>query len=148
MTQRFWAAVERDDAEAASALASEPSRGLVEPTLAEVDVQEVLTGEALRNDSSALVATTLVTRREGATLDVTFHTHLVLQEEAWRVDLAASRDELRKGLFVAGMREIGEAVGEGVKEIGEAIREGAREMEDALRKALEDFEVDPDEKRL
>ena len=79
----------------------------------------------------------LVTVEGGDERDVTFHTHLVREDGRWKVDLAASRAELRKGLFVAGMREIGEAVGEGVKEIGDAIREGALEMEEALREALE-----------
>jgi hypothetical protein len=137
VTRRFWGAIERADGEAARALASAASGRLVEPTLGEVSIEDVLVGESLRNEQSAMVATTLVTVEEGDELDVTFHTHLVREDGRWKVDLAASRAELRKGLFVAGMREIGEAVGEGVKEIGDAIREGALEMEEALREALE-----------
>jgi hypothetical protein len=104
------------------------------------DPESVLVGESLSNEESAMVATTLVMLQEGRELDATFHTHLVREDGHWRVDLAASRAELRKGVFVAGMREIGEAVGEGVEEIGEAIREGAREMEEALREALESLD--------
>ena len=137
VTRNFWSAIESADGEAARALASAASGRLVEPTLDEVSIEGVLVGESLRNDESAMVATTLVSVQEGEELDVTFHTHLVREDGRWKVDLAASRAELRKGLFVAGMREIGEAVGEGVREIGEAIREGALEMKEALREALE-----------
>jgi hypothetical protein len=137
VTRRFWGAIESADGEAARAFASAASGRLVEPMLREVSIEGVLVGESLRNEESAIVATTLVTVAEENELDVTFHTHLVREEDRWKVDLAASRAELRKGLFVAGMREIGEAVGEGVKEIGDAIRQGALEMEEALREALE-----------
>ncbi len=137
VTRSFWGAIESADSEAARALASAASGRLVEPMLSEVSIEGVLVGESLRNEQSALVATTLVTVEEGGELDVTFHTHLVREDDRWKVDLAASRSELRRGLFVAGMREIGEAVGEGVKEIGDAIREGALELEEALREALD-----------
>ena len=137
VTRSFWGAIESSDAEAARALSSAASGRLVAPTLRDVSIESVLVGDSLQNEESAMVATTLVTVQEGDELDVTFHTHLVHEDGRWKVDVAASRAELRKGLFVAGMREIGEAVGEGVKEIGEAIREGALEMEEALREALE-----------
>ena len=144
VTRRFWSAIESGDREGARELASSESVRLVEPTLEELStegaIESVLVGESLSNEESAMVATTLVMLQEGRELDATVQTHLVREDGHWRVDLAASRAELRKGVFVAGMREIGEAVGEGVEEIGEAIREGAREMEEALREALESLD--------
>ncbi|MEN8181200.1 MAG: hypothetical protein ABFS46_01550 [Myxococcota bacterium] len=136
----FWEAVRDGDVQTAKRLASTPSAGLVEPTVAELSIGTVLVGEPLRNAESALVATTLVTVQDGAELDASFHTYLVREEERWRVDVASSRAELRKGIFVAGMRGIGEAVGEGVNEIGEVLRQGAEELQDALREALDELE--------
>ncbi|HEU4428200.1 MAG TPA: hypothetical protein VFT98_05570 [Myxococcota bacterium] len=49
-------------------------------------------GEALRSENRALVETTF--HGEGADEHVAFETHLVQVDGAWRVDLAATADEL------------------------------------------------------
>lgn len=142
VTEQFWEALRTGDIAAAKACASASSARLVDALGEDRQIEEVLLGETLQGERSAIVRTSLVTPLAENPLHITFDTHLVREAEEWRVDVQATRRELTTAIFAAGMRQIGEALGQGVQEFSEALEEGAAEMKRALREALEELEAE------
>jgi hypothetical protein len=140
VTERFWEALRTGDLAAAKACASAPSARLVDAMAEGRQIEEVLLGETLQSESSAIVRTSLVTSMAEEQLRTTFDTHLVRESEAWRVDVQATQREMTTAIFAASMRQIGEALGQGVQEFSEALEEGAAELSRAIREALEELE--------
>jgi hypothetical protein len=129
VSREFWQRVERGDPEVAC-----------RPLPDGVGASEVSFGEALENETSALVTTSLTRRSADGELRVTFYTRLTRADDGWRIDCDATRAELAKASFVGGMREFGDALGRGARELGDALDQGVREMNRALRDALEGSE--------
>ncbi len=103
-------------------------------------IDEVLLGETLQSERSAIVRTSLVTSIVESRHRTTFDTHLVREAQEWRVDVEATERELTAAIFAAGLRQIGEALGQGVQEFSAALEEGTAEMKRAIREALEELE--------
>ena len=83
-----------------------------------------------------------MTSTEAGRQHTSFDTHLVRESEEWKVDVRATEREMTAAIFAAGLRQIGEALGQGVQEFSEAIEEGAEEMKRAIREALEELEAE------
>jgi hypothetical protein len=139
VTERFWEALRAGDVATAKACASAPSARLVDAMGEDRRIEEVLLGETLQSESSAIVRTSLVTSMAEGRLHTTFDTHLLREAEEWRVDVQATQREMTTAIFAASMQQIGEALGQGVQEFSEALEEGAAELKRALREALEEL---------
>jgi hypothetical protein len=140
VTEKFWEALRTGDVATARACASASSAMFVDTMSADRQIDEVLLGETLKSESSAIVRTSLVTSIEESQHRTTFDTHLVREAEEWKVDVRATERERTTAIFAGSMRQLGEALGEGVQEFSEALEEGAAEMKRALREALEELE--------
>jgi hypothetical protein len=140
VTERFWEALRAGDLGTAKACASASSAMFVDAVGADRRIDEVLLGETLQGESSAVVRTSLVTSIDERRHLTTFDTHLVREGEEWKVDVRATERERTTATFAASMRQLGEALGEGVQDFSEALEAGAAEMKRALREALEELE--------
>ncbi len=138
--ERFWEALRTGDVATAKACASASSATLVDTLRDDRRIEEVLLGETLQSESSAIVRTSLVTSIGEDRFDTTFDTHLVREAEEWRVDVHATQREMTTAIFAASLRQMGEALGQGVQEFSEALEEGTEEMKRAIREALEELE--------
>jgi hypothetical protein len=136
----FWEAIRARDLDAALELSWKPSRLPLERMRDGRPIDEVLLGESLVGEHTAVVRTSLATKVNERLIHTTFDTHLVRGDEGWRVDTDATERELTTALFATSMQQIGEALGQGVQEFGEALEEGAAEVSRAIRDALEEFE--------
>jgi len=140
VTADFWEAVRSRDIEAAAELASEPSRPRLERLRDARPIDEVLIGETLVGEHSAVVRTSLATSVNEGRVHTTFDTHLVRNDDGWAVDTAATERALTTAMFTTSIQQIGEAVGQGVEEFSEALERGAAEVSRAIREALDEFE--------
>jgi hypothetical protein len=140
VTADFWEAIRARDIEAAGELASEPSRPRLERMRDGRPIDEVLIGETLIGEHSAVVRTSLATSVNEGRVHTTFDTHLVRRNSGWAVDTAATERALTTALFTTSIQQISEAVGQGVEEFSGALAEGAAEVSRAIREALEEFE--------
>jgi hypothetical protein len=140
VTAEFWEAIRVRDIEAAAEFASEPNRVQLERMRDGRPIDEVLLGEALIGEQSAVVRTSLATSVNDGQVHTTFDTHLVRSDSGWVVDVEATERALTTALFTTSMQQIGEAVGQGVEEFSEALEQGAAEVSRAIREALEEFE--------
>lgn len=146
VAQEFWEALRAGDTAAATSLASEPTAPRVE-ALAGRDIDEVLLGEVLEGEASAIVRTSLTTAAtepDDWPTRLTFDTHLIREDDEWRVDVAATERDFGAAIFAGTIEMLGEAVGEGVRDFSEALEQGAAEISRAIREALEDLEQDPE----
>jgi hypothetical protein len=140
VTAEFWEAIRTRDIEAAAELASESSRFQLERMRDGRPIDEVLLGETLIGEHSAVVRTSLATSVNEGRVHTTFDTHLVRNDSGWIVDAAATERALTTAVFATSMRQIGEAFGQGVDEFSQALEQGTAEMSRAIREALEEFE--------
>jgi len=140
VTAEFWEAIRSRDIDAAAELATESSRSHLERMRDGRPIDEVLLGEPLIGEHSAIVPTSLATSVNESRFHTTFDTHLVRGDSGWIVDAQATERALTTALFATSMQQIGEAVGQGVDEFSEALEQGAAEVSRAIREALEDFE--------
>ena len=140
VTAEFWEAIRSRDIEAAAELASASSRFQLERMRDGRPIDEVLLGEALIGEYSAVVRTSLATSVNEGRVHITFDTHLVRSDSGWIVDAEATERALTTALFATSMQQIGEAVGQGVEEFSRALEQGAAEVSRAIREALEEFE--------
>jgi hypothetical protein len=140
VAERFWEALRTGDVAAARACASARSAGLVDAMGQDRRIEEVLLGETLQSETSAIVRTSLVTSLAEDQFHATFDTHLVREADEWRVDVQETQREMTTAIFAATMRQIGETLGQGVQEFSEALEAGAAELTRALREALEELE--------
>lgn len=142
VAERFWRAVMEGDLDAARSHASAATRSRTDELAREFDVGPTVLGETLRNESRAIVETRTEAERGGASLSVSFDTHLVREDDGWRVDVRRTRSDLTRAAFAATVGELGETLGEGLRELRESIEQGALEASEALREALEDLELE------
>jgi hypothetical protein len=142
VTLEFWEALRTGDVAAAEALASVPTLRNVDGLARSRGIEEVLLGEVLEGERSAIVRTSLATDLDGRPLHTTFDTHLVREQGRWRVDVAATERERMAAIFAGTVGLLGEAVGEGIDEFSEALEQGAAEISRAIREALEELEQD------
>ena len=80
---------------------------------------------------------TSMSTAEDVPMNLVFQTHLVLEDERWKVDLEATREEVSRATVAAGMQMMSEIIGEGIHELGEALQRGAEQVEEAIREALQ-----------
>jgi hypothetical protein len=140
VTEQFWEALRAGEFETARAHASASSASLVDDLKADRRIEEVLLGEALLGERTAIVRTSLATSQGDRRLHTTFDTHLVREAGAWRVDVEATRRALTSALFASSLQQLGEAVGEGAQAFSEALEDGAAEINRAIREALQELE--------
>ncbi len=140
VAERFWEALRAGDVAAAKRYASASSAMHVDDLREARQIEEVLLGEVLLGEDSAIVQTSLATSLEDGRTHTTFDTHLVRENQEWRVDVEATERELTTAIFADSLQQIGEAVGQGVQEFSEALEEGAAEMRRAILEALEELE--------
>jgi|GEM_PF-1391374 len=145
VAKAFWEALQAGDHEKAATFVTDESLGLLGDGFPPDEMHKVLLGDVLRNDTAALVRTSMITRESDVDLNVVFHTHLVLQQDVWKVDLASTRQELARATFETGMRFVGKALGQSVEELGKALEQGAADVRDAVREALEEMGKPDDE---
>lgn len=141
VAERFWTAIQADDWETARAEATPASADGVGGIDSDRPIEQVLIGETLRSETSAVVRTTVVTRRDEGAVHATFDTHLAWNGEAWRVEVDATRRDWAAATFSASMRLLGEAMGTGLVELSEAFQEGAAELMQSINEAIEDAEA-------
>jgi len=139
VAERFWEALRAGDFAAAKQYASASSAMRVHDLGEARQIEEVLLGEVLLGEDSAIVQTSLATSLEDGRTHTTFDTHLVREAQEWRVDVEATKRELTTAIFANNLQQIGEAVGQGVQEFSEAIEAGAAEMKQAILEALEEL---------
>jgi hypothetical protein len=145
IAERFWEAVRTGDLETARAFATAASADHVDAFQEGSPVSDVMFGESLQNESSAIVRTSLLTERGEIELRVLFNTRLRLEETGWRVDVDETQDEMGRAVFAAGIEHFGEVVGETAEELGTALEEGMQDLNEAIREALEGAEAQPQE---
>lgn len=142
VARSFWQAVERGEPSAAALRTRGARPDAVEEAFHDIALSGLELGETLEGETTALVVTSLSLEGPGGARRVPFYTHLVRDEEAWRVDLARTRNELRKAAFAAEARELGRSLGESLREAGDALEQGVQELNEAIREALEELEGD------
>ena len=133
----FWEAVRTEDLETAKGYVSRDTQPLLRASALPSDLKSILLGEVLKNERAAIVRTSMSTAQDEAPMNLVFQTHLVLEDELWKVDLEATREEVNRATVAAGMQMMSEIIGEGIHELGEALERGAGELEEAIRDALE-----------
>ena len=134
----FWEALVADDLAAARGLSTAPSEERLAALLGRTDLKAATVGAALRNETSALVETTIFEASGAAAL--AFNTHLARFDSGWRVDAEATGRALRQARVAAALGNLEEALEEGGRVLEEAIEQGVREAGDALREALEEID--------
>lgn len=137
VARSFWEAVAADDLEAAKGYVSRHSDPLSRASELPRNPRDILLGEVLKNERAAVVRTSMSTAEDEPPLKLSFETHLVLEDERWKVDLDATVEEVRRASVAAGMLLMSEIIGEGIHDLGEALQRGAGEVEEAIRDALE-----------
>jgi len=140
VTEQFWEALRADDVERARSLATAASAHRVDGLYESGAIEEVLMGEALRGETSAIVRTSLAASDGGGLHHLTFDTTLVRENGAWRVDVAETQRALTSAAFASSVQQLGDALGQGVQEFGEALEMGAEEITRAIREALDEIE--------
>lgn len=135
----FWEAIRVGDRERAASLVADSSLRSLDDGMIPDTIEKILFGEVLRNETAAIVRTSMRTRDADIELSIVFHTHLVLQQDRWKVDLGATQQEVTRATFAAGMKFVGEVIGQGIEEFGEALEQGAAEVRDAVRDAIEEL---------
>jgi hypothetical protein len=143
VTEQFWEALRADDLSRARSLATAASARRVDGLIETGTIEEVLLGEALRGETSAIVRTSLATAADEGLSHVTFDTTLVRENRTWRVDVAETQRALTSAAFANSVKQLGDALGQGVQEFGEALEAGAAEISRAIREALDELERDP-----
>jgi hypothetical protein len=137
--ERFWEALAAGDLAAARGLATADAGSQVGELAAEHPGREARFGETLRNESSALVETTVVLADDQ---QVSFHTVLASADGAWRVDVRRTRRELTRAALATSVEQLRESVRGGAEALSEQIERSALEFSEALREALEELEGD------
>lgn len=140
VTAEFWEAIRVRDIEAAAELASDSSRFQLERMRDSRPIDEVLLGDALIGEQTAVVRTSLATSVNEGRVHTTFDTHLLRSDSGWIVDAEATERALSTALFATSMQQLGQAVGDGVDEFRQALEEGTAEVSQAIREMLEAFE--------
>jgi hypothetical protein len=135
--ERFWQALAAGDQAAARDLATPDAGSQLGELAAETPVREAWFGETLRNESSALVETTVVLEDDQ---EVSFHTVLASADGAWRVDARRTRRELTRAALATSVEQLRESVRGGAEALAEQVERGALEFSEALREALEELE--------
>jgi hypothetical protein len=137
VARSFWEAIRAGDLETARGTLNRDSALLLDRSSLPDDLETVLLGEVLKNERAAIVRTSASTAEHEVPMKLVFHTHLVLEDERWKVDLEATREEVERASMAAGMQIMSDAIGEGIQELGEALERGADEVGEAIREALE-----------
>jgi len=137
VAEEFWSAAAAGDWEGARRLSTAPDPHRVEALLPDGELGELAFGEPLVARSSALVPTFA---RRGEEPTVAFNTILLRFDSGWRVDVAATRDDLRRARVTASLESVGDAARRGAGRLGEALERSAREAAEALERALEEME--------
>jgi hypothetical protein len=144
VTEQFWEALRADDPVTARELATAATAYRVDGMRDAGAIDEVLLGEVLRGETSAIVRTSLATGdtdgERGEIQHITFDTILVRESDSWRVDVAETQRALTGAVFANSVRQLGDALGQGVHDFGEALETGAAEISRAIREALEEIE--------
>ena len=73
-----------------------------------------------------------------------FRTHLVREDDVWKVDVDATQRDLARGVVAAVAARVRGALTESAHELGAALQQGLTELEEGLLKALEELEKDPE----
>lgn len=136
----FWqAAVERDFDEAEPLSTAADEEAVAEFLGSFAPKQTPAIGEALKSEDRALVETTFLVDANQPPL--VFRTQLILEGDAWHVDLAATRQELLRARIDAPLDAVEEAAlrarsaanpEEGAQEASEVIRKAADALDDAV----------------
>ena len=135
----FWEAMRVDDREREAAFITDDSLRLLDDGISLDTMEKILFGEVLRNETAAIIRTSMLTRDDDIDLSIVFYTHMILQRGEWKVDLADTQQEVTRATFSAGLRFVGEAIGRGIEEFGQALEQGAAEVRDSIREAIEDL---------
>lgn len=134
----FWtAAVERnfDDAEPLSTASDEAD---VEDFLGNFDAKTApAIGEALTSEDRALVETVFLLHEDRKPLK--FHTQLVQTDGEWKVDLAATSEELRRARIDLGAERAAESIAEVKAKAGNETT--AHAAADELRRAADEIDA-------
>ena len=141
VSERFWEALRTGDLATAEACATAASAARVD-SIGDRGIEEVRLGDTLSGERSAIVRTSLVTATEAGRQHSDFDTHLIRESDEWKVDVRATEREMTAAIFAAGLRQLGETLGEGVQEFSEALEESAQEMQRAIREALEELQAE------
>jgi hypothetical protein len=138
VADEFWSALQREDFEAARALCGETGENGLRELAAAHPIETLAFGEILRNDTKALVETTAVLAPRG--VEVSFHTHLVHADGAWRVDLPATRRDLTRQTLAASFEQVRESLRGSTDRLMQEFEQRALEASETLREALEELE--------
>jgi len=141
VTERFWTAIRTGDLETARDLATAASVDAVDTIEPDRPIERVLIGETLRDETTAVVRTSVVTHRDEGEVRSSFDTHLAWNGESWRVEVEATRRDWTAATFSASMRLLGQALGTSLAELSEAFEEGAAELMQSINEALEESET-------
>lgn len=138
VAQQFWEALLEGDLEAAGARATAPDERALRELADEFEIEEIGFGQILRNESTALVETSIVIEAQGRTL--VFHTHLSRLAGGWKVDARRSRRELTRAALTASVERMQESLSGSAETLIEEFERRALDASEALREAFEEFE--------
>jgi hypothetical protein len=139
VTTQFWQAIQDRDIEAAAELATASSPITLARMRDGRPIDEILIGETLTGQHTAVVRTSLATHVNDRISHTTFDTHLVRDGSRWLVDIDATQQSVTTALFATSMKEIGEVMGRGVQEFSDALGQGAEDVSRAIQEALEEL---------
>ncbi len=140
---QFWDAVQDEDLDLAMEHASLLSADLRD-WAEDYEIVEFTLGEVLKNENAATVETTVLTKLGDFEMRPRFQTHLVREDDGWKVDVDETQRKLAKGVVAAVATRVQGALAEGARELGTALEKGLRQLEEAMRDALEDMDKDPE----
>jgi hypothetical protein len=137
---QFWEAVATGDSVTAAKFVTAQSVASIDAPALPVPDGPVQFEEPMANERAAIVRTRMTTSEGEFALEIEFDTHLSFEAEHWRVDLVATRGEASRAVFAAGMRQLGESIGQGFQEFGEALESGVEDVRAAVDEALRGVE--------
>lgn len=143
VTTQFWDAMHAEDLDLAMEYASLLSSDLRD-WAENYEIREFALGETLRNERAATVETSVLTALGDFEMRPRFLTHLVREDDVWKVDVDETQRDLAKGVVAVVAARVRGALVEGVHELGAALEEGLRQLEEGMQDALEDLEKDPE----
>ncbi len=141
---QFWHAVHDENLDLAMERASRLSSDLRDGWAKDYEIKEFALGETLRNERAATVETSVLTALGDFEMRPRFRTHLVREDDVWKVDVDATQRDLARRVVAAVAARVRGALTESAHELGAALQQGLTELEEGLLKALEELEKDPE----
>lgn len=138
----FWTASRDGDVERAESYVAENTSASMNAS-ADSEIDDFSLGEVDVDGDEATVHTTLSGRNGDRSLEISFGTKLVREDDGWKIDLDGTMGEMVGAVLGTTMGDLasemgkamGEAMGEAMKGLAEGMAEGMKALGDSMQSA-------------